>query len=94
MTVDADTHQVLMVAFMNPAALELARELRRGGLKIELGDGSFRLKKSFDAADKLARRMVIVGEDEVASGILTVKDFSAGEQTKVPRAELVDFLRG
>jgi histidyl-tRNA synthetase len=38
--------------------------------------------------------MVIVGEDEVASGILTVKDFSAGDQTKVPRAELVDFLRG
>ena len=52
------------------------------------------LKKSFEAADKLARRMVIVGEDEVASGILTVKDFSAGEQTKVPRAKLADFLRG
>jgi histidyl-tRNA synthetase len=47
----------------------------------------------FEAADKLARRMVILGEDEVASGILTVKDFSAGEQTKVPHGELADFLR-
>jgi histidyl-tRNA synthetase len=77
----------------NAAALVLAKELRAAGLAIEVGDGSFRLKKSFEAADKLARRMVILGEDEVASGILTVKDFSAGEQTKVPRAELADFLR-
>jgi histidyl-tRNA synthetase len=78
---------------VNPAALALARELRRGGLTIELGDGSFRLKKSFDAADKTARRIVIMGEDEVASGILTVKDFSTGIQTKVPRAELAGVLK-
>jgi histidyl-tRNA synthetase len=77
----------------NAAALALAQELRRSGLSIEVGDGSFRLKKSFEAADKLARRMVIVGEDEVASGILTIKDFSAGEQTKVAQAELADALR-
>ena len=77
---------------MNPAALALARELRRGGLTVELGDGSFRLKKSFEAADKAARRIVILGEDEVRSGILTVKDFSTGVQTKVPRAELASHL--
>jgi len=77
---------------INAAALALARELRRAGLSIELGDGTFRLKKSFEAADKVARRIVILGEDELASGILTVKDFASGTQTKVPRAELVSFL--
>ena len=77
---------------MNPAALKLARELRREGLKVELGDGSFRLKKSFEAADKVARRIVILGEDELASGILTVKEFASGTQTKVPRAELASVL--
>jgi len=77
---------------INAAALALARELRRAGLRIELGDGSFRLKKSFETADKIARRIVIMGEDELASGILTVKDFASGAQTKVPRAELVSFL--
>jgi histidyl-tRNA synthetase len=77
----------------NPAALKLAQELRAAGLTIEVGDGSFRLKKSFEAADKLARKMVIVGEDEVSSGMFTVKDFSAGEQVKVARAELVDALK-
>jgi histidyl-tRNA synthetase len=79
---------------LNPAALTLARELRHTGLYIELGDGSFRLKKSFEAADKTARRIVILGEDELQSAILTVKDFSTGIQTKVPRAELAQFLAG
>ena len=77
---------------LNAAALVLARELRHQGLWIELGEGSFRLKKSFEAADKTARAIVIVGEDELQSGILTVKTFATGIQTKVPRAELAVFL--
>ena len=77
---------------LNAAALVLARELRHQGLWIELGEGSFRLKKSFEAADKTARHIVILGEDELKSGILTVKNFSTGIQTKVPRAELAVFL--
>ena len=76
----------------NPAALELARELRRGGLRVELGDGSFRLKKSFEAADKVARTIVLLGEDEAQSGILTVKNFSTGSQSKVARADLAAHL--
>jgi histidyl-tRNA synthetase len=78
---------------LNPAALTLARELRRAGLRIELGEGSFRLKKSFEAADKTARNIVILGEDELQSGILTVKTFATGAQTKVPRPELAVFLK-
>jgi len=77
---------------VNAAALSLARELRHQGLWIELGDGSFRLKKSFETADKTARNIVILGEDELQSGVLTVKNFSTGVQTKVPRAELAVFL--
>jgi histidyl-tRNA synthetase len=77
----------------NAAALALARELRRAGLSVEVGDGTFRLKKSFEAADKVARAIVILGEDEVASGTATVKTFATGEQVKVARAELGRFLR-
>jgi histidyl-tRNA synthetase len=77
---------------LNPAALALARELRQQGLRIELGDGGFRLKKSFETADKTARRIVILGEDELQSGILTVKTFASGMQTKIARAELAAYL--
>jgi histidyl-tRNA synthetase len=87
-----DPKDAVALAAINAAALVLARELRHQGLWIELGEGSFRLKKSFEAADKTARQIVILGEDELKSGILTVKNFSTGNQTKVPRAELAVFL--
>ncbi len=77
----------------NAAALVLARELRAAGLRVELGDGSFRVKKAFETADKLARKIVLLGADEVASGVVTVKDFASGVQAKVGRGELVSSLR-
>jgi len=76
----------------NPAALALARELRRAGLSVEVGDGSFRLKKSFETADRIARHIILLGEDELATNILTVKTFATGDQTKVERSALKDHL--
>jgi histidyl-tRNA synthetase len=89
-----DTYIAPLGESLNAAALALARELRRQGLSAELGDGSFRLKKSFEAADKAARSIVILGEDELQSGILTVKDFATGAQVKVPKANLASELAG
>jgi histidyl-tRNA synthetase len=77
----------------NAAALKLARELRREGLSVEVGDGSFKIGKSFGFADKLARHIVLLGEEEVATDILTLKTFSTGEQVKIPRANLVATLK-
>ncbi len=76
----------------NAAALALARELRREGLTIEVGDGSFRMKKSFEAADKVARHIVLLGEDEVSTDVLTVKTFATGEQVKVDRTAAKEIL--
>ena len=97
---DSETWETKLDAYIAPlgpernaAALALARELRRAGLTIEVGDGSFRLKKSFEAADRVARHIVILGEDELASGILTVKTFTTGEQTKITQADLAQSLR-
>ncbi len=88
----ADAYIAPLGETMNAPALALARELRRDGLRVELGDGSFRLKKSFEVANRTARSIVIFGEDEQLSGMLTVKLFASGEQTKVPRGELRNFL--
>ena len=89
----ADAYVAPLNDALGPAALRLARELRGEGLRVELGDGGFRLKKSFETADKLARNIVLFGEDEAQSGILTVKNFATGEQTKVARATLGEHLR-
>ena len=87
-----DTYIAPMGVERNAAALVLARELRRAGLSVELGDGNFRLKKSFEAAEKIARCVVLLGEDEMASGLMTVKTFATGEQVKVERGRLTSFL--
>jgi histidyl-tRNA synthetase len=89
----ADAYLAPMGTALDAPALALARELRREGLRIDLGDGSFRLKKSFESGNKVARKIILFGEDELQSGILTVKNFSTGEQTKVPREQLVAALK-
>jgi histidyl-tRNA synthetase len=81
-------------AGMNQPALKLARELRRAGVTADLGDESFRLKKSFELAEKAgARHIVIVGENEVTADQFAVKNLASGEQVTVPRAELAGYLR-
>lgn len=77
----------------NAAALKLAQQLRAEDLRVELGEGSFRLKKSFELGNKVARKILLLGEDEQASGIMTVKDFASGEQHKVALADLAGWLR-
>lgn len=79
---------------MNRPAAELARELRRHDLVIELGDETFRLKKSLETASRLgARFAVIVGENEVAAGQFAVKELSTGQQVQIARDQLPTALQ-
>jgi histidyl-tRNA synthetase len=74
---------------MDREAASLARELRRHDVIVELGDETFRLKKSLETASKIgARFALIVGENEVKSGSFALKNLENGEQISVPRAEL------
>ena len=79
---------------MNGEAARLARELRRHDLVVELGDESFRLKKSFETATKAeANYILIVGENEVKADAFALKNLATGEQVSVPRGELVRRIR-
>jgi histidyl-tRNA synthetase len=83
------------MAGMNADAARLARELRRQDLIIELGDDSFRLKKSFEAATKTgAKYILIVGENEIQADAFALKNLATGEQVSVPRAQLAQKIRG
>ena len=79
---------------MNADAARLARELRRHDLVVELGDDTFRLKKSFEAATKAdARYILIVGENEIKSGSFALKNLETGEQISVLRTELGEKIQ-
>ncbi|HKT88836.1 MAG TPA: His/Gly/Thr/Pro-type tRNA ligase C-terminal domain-containing protein, partial [Candidatus Sulfotelmatobacter sp.] len=82
------------MAGMNGEAARLARELRRHDLVIELGDDSFRLKKSFEAATRVgAKYILIVGENEVKADAFALKNLATGEQVSVARGELAARIR-
>jgi histidyl-tRNA synthetase len=84
-----DVYVAPLGAGMNGEAAWLARELRRHDLAADLGDESFRLKKSFEAATKAgAKYILIVGENEVKADAFALKNLATGEQVSVPRAEL------
>ena len=89
-----DVYIAPLGAGMDREAARLARELRRHDLVVELGDETFRLKKSFETADKLgARFALIVGENEVKAGSFALKNLESGEQISVPRAKLAGKIQ-
>ena len=79
---------------MNSPAARLARELRHDEVVTELGDESFRLKKSIEIASKAGIRYVlIVGENEVKSDSFALKNIETGEQVTVGRGELAAKIK-
>jgi len=89
-----DVYIAPLGAGMNGEAARLARELRSENLIVDLGDETFRLKKSFEAAAKLGARFVlIVGENEVRSDTFALKNQETGEQVSLPREGLGARLR-
>ena len=89
-----DVYIAPLGAGMDREAARLARELRRHDLVVELGDETFRLKKSFETADKLGVRFaLIVGENEVKAGSFALKNLKTGEQISLPRAELAGKIQ-
>ena len=73
-------------------AWKLAHELRHRGLVVEVG---FRgnLSRRLRRANKLgARAAVLLGDDELAKGVATVRDLDTGRQTEVGLDALGDFL--
>jgi histidyl-tRNA synthetase len=89
-----DVYVAPLGAGMDREAARLARELRRHDIVADLGDETFRLKKSFETASKLgARFILIVGENEVKAGAFALKNLESGEQVSVPRSELAQKIQ-
>jgi len=79
---------------MNKEAARLARELRRHDLVVELGDESFRLKKSLETAAKLGSEYALIaGENELSTGVFALKNLATGEQKSIARDALAQTIQ-
>jgi len=89
-----DVYIAPLGAGMNKEAARLARELRRHDIVVELGDESFRLKKSLETASKMgAKFALIAGENELSTGVFALKNLGTGEQVSVPRTDLAGRIQ-
>ena len=75
------------------ASVGLAETLRRAGLRVEVALGGRSVKAQMKAADKSgARFALVVGDDELAAGTVSVRDLEASEQESVPVEALAERL--
>ena len=73
-----------------PYALKVAEVLRAKGKTVELSLRKGNLRKQLDFANRRGfKYVVIVGEDEMKEGVITLKDMETGEQVRI-RAEEVE----
>ena len=74
-------------------ALRLAADLRGAGLRVDVYPDRDKLGKQFKYASTRGVRLVtVVGGDERAGGVVTIKDMETGKQTAVPRAAAAQSL--
>lgn len=74
------------------AALVLANDLRRDGVRVEMGYRGNMSRRLKHANRINARAAVILGEDELATEAATVRDLDTGDQERVPLAALRERL--
>ena len=76
------------------AAISLAETLRNAGLRVQLYGEQKKFKQKMTYADKLAvPYAVLLGEDEIAAGVCSVKNMKTGEQVKLSPEEAANYIR-
>ena len=74
-------------------AIKTANKIRKSGINAEVYFDNKKIKAKFKYADRLKIPYVIViGEDEINSGKLTLKNMETGEQKQIEIEEIIKYL--
>ena len=91
-----ELYDVFVVTLGDEARMEgirLVRELRAAGLKADLDHAARSMKAQFKYANKLGvRRVAVIAGDELAKGVVKLRDMQSSEETEVARGEIVAKL--
>ncbi len=92
----ATPSQILVIPMKETMAqaLELATKVRNAGISAEIYFNEGKIGKKFAYADKLGiPYAVVVGEDEVASGLFKLKNMSTGDQVELNIEQIIEQLK-
>lgn len=87
--------EVLIVSMISDisSAIEIANKLRQANINTEIYFDDKKIKAKFKYADKLKIPYVIViGENEIKTGKLTLKNMKTGEQKECDLEEIINKL--
>ena len=92
-TAPCDALVLPMTEELGPA-VAAATALRQGGVRTQLYGEKRKFKAKMSYADKLGVPFVVLlGEDEIREGVLSVKDMASGEQKKLSAEEAAAWIR-
>jgi histidyl-tRNA synthetase len=90
----SDLFMIPMGEAAKSVALKYAAELRGAGFKVELAFGDRALKTAMKSADKSgARYSLVIGDLEIANGVVEVKEMSSGAVNSVRLDSLASSLK-
>ncbi len=96
----AETRAASKIIFTNfgekeaDASLKVIKELRHAGVAAELYPEAAKMKKQIGYADAMQIPFVgIIGESELESSTITLKNLSSGEQQQLTTEQLIDALK-
>ena len=88
---------VLVTVFdkeLQPASLALASTLRQAGINTNLYPEAAKLPKQFKYADRLGIRLAaVIGPDEAAQELVTLKNLADGSQVTIPVSQVSQAIR-
>lgn len=89
---DDEKTRAFVVSNNTVEGIKLTEELRRAGISAEFDLTNKKFVKQLEKASKVAKFAVILGEDELNSNQVTVKNLDTSEQKTIPREELLNAI--
>ena len=87
--------EVLVISMIEDLskAIEVANVLRNSGINAEVYFDNKKIKSKFKYADKLnIPYVIVIGEDEINSGLFTIKNMQEGKQQQLKIEEIINKL--
>ena len=89
----ADILVISMVEDLSKS-IEVANTLRNAGIKTEVYFDNKKIKAKFKYADRLnVPYVIVIGEDEIKSGLLTIKNMNEGTQEQLEIKKIIEKLK-
>ena len=86
---------VLVISMIEDSSksIEIANELRKAGINTEIYFDNKKMKAKFKYADRLnIPYVLVIGEDEIKTGMYTIKDMTNGTQEQMEIEKIIEKL--